>query len=195
MRYLQLYENFDDIKRICERYDINNYIINQDETVDVDNDVDLDSRQLYKLPLKFGKVSGYFVCDNNLLSSLDGSPREIGSTGFGCGNNVIKTLVGGPLIVKGIYYCHDNELTDVVGFPEHYTDNNVYATGNPVSEILNLVKEYDQAKFIKWLNEYDVIRDGCRIVEMRLEEAYYMTTKKELVLKKSERQFKNYRLI
>ena len=195
MRYLQLYENFDNIEEICQKYRIKDYTINQDETVDVDNDVDLESRQLYKLPLKFGKVSGYFVCANNLLSSLDGSPREIGSTGFSCSNNVIKTLVGGPLIVKQIYNCIGNKLTDVVGFPEHYTDNNVYATGNPVSEILNLVKEYDQAKFIKWLNEYDVIRDGCRIVEMRLEEAYYMTTKKELVLKKSERQFKNYRLI
>ena len=37
MRYLKLYENFEDIKEICSQYNIWDYIINQDGTVDVDN--------------------------------------------------------------------------------------------------------------------------------------------------------------
>ena len=51
----------------------------------------------------------------------------------------------------------------------------------------------DYAKFIKWLNEFDVIRDGNKIVEMRLEEAYWMTMKEELPMDK--RTFKNYTLV
>ena len=85
------------------------------------------------------------------------------------------------------------------GFPEYFKSE-VFTADNPIDEIIQLVSVSSisqssilQTKFISWLNEYDVIRDGNKIVEMRLEEAYYMTMKEEL--SQELRQFKNYTLI
>ena len=58
------------IKEICKKYEIKNYTINGD-TIDVNGDVSLNGKQLTKLPLKFGTVTGHFDCTyNNLTSKL-----------------------------------------------------------------------------------------------------------------------------
>ena len=192
MKYLKLYESFDDIYQICRKYDLDRYTINQDGSVDVNGDVDLSNYNLKKIPLMFNKVSGHFTMFDNKISSLKGSPKEIIGGDFTTTYNNLTTLEYGPKIVSGVYRCKFNKLVNLHGFPEYFDperSTNFY--GNHVYEILDLV--LDQEKFIKWLNEYDVIRDGNKIVEMRLEEAYWMTTKKELPMDK--RKFKNYTLI
>jgi hypothetical protein len=78
MKYLKLFENFDDIDSICRKYGINNYIINEDGSIDVNDDVYLDYKELIKLPLKFRNVTGHFYCQNNQLTSLEGSPKSVG---------------------------------------------------------------------------------------------------------------------
>ena len=192
MKYLKLYENFGDIKSICSKYKIRVYIINQDGSIDVDANVFIQNRNLKKFPLKFGKVNGYFNCEDNRLISLKGSPKEVYGF-FSCSENELNTLLDGPLKVGGDYWCYSNPLTDVYGFPEYF-DKELFIHGTTVYEIIQLItNEYSIIKFIKWLNEYDVIRPGNKIVEMRLEEAYWMTTKPELPMDK--RTFKNYQLI
>lgn len=69
--------------------------INDDLTVDVDGDVNLQQLELKKLPLKFGKVSGNFNCSRNKLESLDGAPHEVGD-GFYCSGNKLESLDGVP---------------------------------------------------------------------------------------------------
>ena len=86
MKYLKLFESFDDIESICEKYGIKNYTINSDRSVDVDGDINLRSKELIKLPLKFRNVSGDFNCANNKLTSLEGSPISVGEE-FNCSNN------------------------------------------------------------------------------------------------------------
>ena len=65
MKYLKLFENFEDIHKICEKYDIKNYTINGDGSIDVDGDVDLWNKGLDELPLKFNNISGDFICSLN----------------------------------------------------------------------------------------------------------------------------------
>ena len=57
-----------EIYNICEKYNIQNYTINNG-LVDVDGNVNLSNRKLSKIPLNFGKVNGYFYCDDNELTS------------------------------------------------------------------------------------------------------------------------------
>ena len=57
------------ISLICEKYGITNYTINGDGSIDVDGDVNFYSKGLTELPLTFNKVSGYFSCANNQLTS------------------------------------------------------------------------------------------------------------------------------
>ena len=274
MKYLKLYENFDNIENICRRYDITHYLINQDGSIDVSESVDLSIRQLRSIPLKFNKVIGEFICAHNYLTTLKGSPRwvrddcsfmnnnlstlkgitpviggslmvggnrlkkinylpdfkgslHIGSNyltslsglpneihgSFTCRINSLTSLEGcpqiidgsldcefnnlttlefGPQTVKEDYFCRYNKLTDFIGFPKYFYGI-IFSEENPVYEIIQMVNRKDKEKFVKYLNEFDVIRGGNKIVEQRLEEAYWMTMKEELPMNK--RTFKNYTLI
>ena len=56
--------------------------------------------------LQFGKVTGYFVCYNNNLKTLNGSPREVGRSVW-CWRNPLISLRGAPLKVVD-FFRHDN---------------------------------------------------------------------------------------
>ena len=117
MKHLQLFENFEDIESICRRYRITNYTINPDGTVDVDDLVDLFSRGLTKLPLKFGRVTGNFNCNHNQLTTLEGCPKEVGDS-FYCNDNLLTTLEGSPKKVGEHFICNKNKLTTLKGCTE-----------------------------------------------------------------------------
>jgi hypothetical protein len=42
-----------------------NYTINEDGSIDVDGEVYIPNKELTKLPLKFRRVTGHFICYNN----------------------------------------------------------------------------------------------------------------------------------
>jgi hypothetical protein len=115
------YQNFikeskEDIDSICKKYNIQNYVVNDDGTIDVDGSVNLSYSELTEIPLKFRKVSGYFSCRNNKLTSLSGAPREVGEY-FNCHNNQLKSLVGSPREVGGYFNCSNNQLTSLERSP------------------------------------------------------------------------------
>ena len=121
MKHLKLFEAFEDIDSICKKYGIENYTINSDGTVDVNGDVYLfyGLKGLTKLPLKFGKVTGDFYCNNNNLTSLEGGPKEVGGE-FYCTDNELTILEGAPREVGGNFYCYNNPIYSVYKlFPDH----------------------------------------------------------------------------
>jgi len=194
MKLIKLYKNFK-IDSICKKYGIKNYTINSDDTVDVDDNIDLSSKALTKLPLKFGNVTGYFACNFNKLTTLEGCPQSVGGD-FDCGYNYLTTLEFSPKSVDGYFDCRNNKLTslegcsqsvggsyfnfsnnllkDLYGFPEFF-DNDFYHIGNPVEEILDLFKTFRLGKVIDLINEYGVIQeDGNLVILDRLEEVFHM---------------------
>jgi hypothetical protein len=116
MKHLKLFESITEIEveKICKKYDIENWTLNR--TVDVDGDVYLSLKGLSKLPLKFGRVTGYFDCSDNQLTSLEGCPTQIGG-GFYCSKNQLTSLEGCPTEIGGDFYCSDNKLTSLEGCP------------------------------------------------------------------------------
>ena len=141
---IKLFEEYNDIHSICKKYDIKNYTINPDGSIDVDDNVNLHSRKLIKLPLKFRNVTGHFDCCNNQLTSLEGSPKEIGGNficssnqlislegcpsyvggNFDCyHNNKLTSLKGSPKEIGGTFYCHQNKLTSLEGSPKEVGDD------------------------------------------------------------------------
>ena len=56
---------------------INNYVIHDDLTVDVYDNINLIDKKLNKIPIKFGVINGYFNCSYNYLTSLENFPQEI----------------------------------------------------------------------------------------------------------------------
>lgn len=80
---------------------------NADRSVDVVGSVNLsNSGYLRKIPIKFNKVSGDFICMyKNSLESLEGCPVEVGGS-FNCSHSgKLKNLVGSPKKVGGNYFC------------------------------------------------------------------------------------------
>jgi len=110
MKFIKLYESFEDIDYICEKYDIENYTINEDGTIDIDGNVDLSYRKLTKLPLKFGNVGGHFSCGPNRLITLKGCPKSVAGI-FDCSDNKLTSLEGCPQSVGGNFDCGNNQLT------------------------------------------------------------------------------------
>ena len=137
MKYLNFFKPFN-IDKICRKYNITNYTINKDGSIDVDSNTSLIRYNLTKFPLKFNNVNGYFFCHNNRLTSLEGgpqntngfydcsynelkslkgSPKNVGGD-FDCSKNKLSSLEGGPLKVVGDFFCQNNRLTSLKGGPD-----------------------------------------------------------------------------
>ena len=108
-----------EILTICEKYEIKNYSINPDGSIDVDGDVDLSYKNLDKIPIKFDVVTGMFYCNNNNLTSLENCPNEIKSW-FNCSSNKLTSLFGIPNSKNVMYYCAENPLKSLDGFEGSY---------------------------------------------------------------------------
>jgi hypothetical protein len=102
---------------VCEKYKIIDYTINDDLSIDVDDDVYLQEKDLKHLPLKFNYVSGSFYCYKNELKSLKGCPQTVEGN-FECSFNGLKSLEGCPQTVGGYFDCFGNELKTLEGSPK-----------------------------------------------------------------------------
>ena len=123
------------IKQICLEHKIEDYTINSDGSIDVDGNVDLSSRNLSILPIKFKRIMGDFHIQNNQLATLYGSPIAIGRN-FNCFNNQLTNFTNGPKWVGGDLYAYNNKLAILKGSP-HEVAGNYYISGN--DKLSNLV--------------------------------------------------------
>ena len=91
--------------------------------VDVVGDFDCERKKLQSLAgIKFGKVSGNFVCGFNQLTSLEGAPQKVGGD-FYCRNNGLTSLKGAPREVGRDFNCSRNELTSLEGAPQRVEED------------------------------------------------------------------------
>ena len=120
-----MYESNQTIEELCQKFGIENYTINSDDTVSVDGGVMLmktagdtlnftDEDFGDKLPLNFKNVNGPFIISNNGLTTLEGCPQTVEGN-FICVTNELESLVGGPKKVIGDYDCSFNKLSSLDG--------------------------------------------------------------------------------
>jgi hypothetical protein len=97
---------------------VGNYTINDNLTIDVKGDVNLNNRDLTKFPefIRFNKVSGDFWCSGNNLVSLEGCPSSV-SGDFWCSGNNLVSLEGCPEYVGWDFHCSNNNLVSLEGCP------------------------------------------------------------------------------
>lgn len=118
-----------------DKYEIVNYTINADLTVDVAGDVSLNNNYFVgRLPLNFGVVSGYFSCYENYLTSLAGCPEKVGDY-FNCGKNRLWNLRGCPKYIGDYFSCDNNDLTSLVGCPTEIK-NGFYCSDNRLESLI-----------------------------------------------------------
>ena len=156
MRYLKLFESFENIDKICKQYNIENYTINTDGTIDVNGEVgvNLDYLRLKKLPLKFNKVNGWFDCSNNELITLEGSPVEVNGS-FYFNSNKLTSFEYVPKIIRGSFDCSWNNIKTFEYFPS-YIKYDFYCYDTPIEVVWELFEDWTK---IELLNDFDIFRD------------------------------------
>jgi hypothetical protein len=185
MRYLKRYENHRDIEMICSKYGIQNYTINDDETIDVEDSwINLDNQNLDKLYIYFRNVQSidisknrlrnlkdcpiyvdrHFDCSRNNLTTLDGSPKKIG-VNFNCSHNILTSLKGAPKHIGGDFWCIYNQINTFEGLDFIDIGADFHCEGNPIWYIWRLFEDYTKFEFF---NDCDPIRENRVIILDRL---------------------------
>ena len=153
MRYLKLFEGYQsesEVSEICNEFGIQNWSL-VDGLVNVDDDVYLNNKGLNNLPLKFGTVTGYFSCNRNNLTSLEGCPTRVGW--FECNSNNLTSLEGCPKYVGGNFWCQSNNIREFTGIK--YIEGDLFCSGNPIDYIWSIISpnwEWDE-------NQMDLFED------------------------------------
>ncbi len=126
MKYIKSYKIFESIDleldKILKNYFINKHTLNEDGSIDVNEDVNLLRKNLNEIPFKFNKVKGYFDIRGNKLISLKNCPKYI-EYYFDCSYNHLKTLEFGPEYVGTDYFCYNNKLETLKGCIEEVYGN------------------------------------------------------------------------
>jgi hypothetical protein len=156
LRKYKIFESNTEIDKICLKYDIKNYTINSDNSVDVDNGVYLWDKKLESIPLNFNIVNGYFNCNYNHLTSLKGcpvrvsdwfnchcnqltsleySPQYMENGEFGCSRNKIESLQYCTELIRGNFWCYNNKLTSLEHYPTVYGE--FYCQSNQINTFEN----------------------------------------------------------
>ena len=123
----------DEIKDICWDYNIDHYTINDDMTIDVNQDVDLSFISLDEIPLNFNNVNGDFNCRGNDLTSLKGSPVYV--TGYyNCYKNNLTSLKYSPRSIGGEFSCSHNKL-ETLDYCPNYVGRNFQCNNNKLKSL------------------------------------------------------------
>ena len=149
MKHIKLFENFDtkSIEEICKKYHIYDYTINEDGSIDVNNNVYIYDTDLTELPLTFNKVSENFYIYRNKLTTLKGSPKYVGGN-FRCDENDLKTLEYSPEYVGGYFECRKNsDITTLMGCPKYIGGNFCCLSLNNIETIEGIPTDF-QGEFI-----------------------------------------------
>jgi len=122
------------IKGWLEKYDITDYRINDDMTIDVDMDVNLDYKLNDNLPeyIQFNKVRNWFAIRGCHLTSLRGCPFECSS--LFCNNNELTSLQYSPIKIINFFNFSNNKITNFK-YLKCGKNTSLNITVNPISEL------------------------------------------------------------
>lgn len=176
MKYLKLFEGYQsesEVAEICKRFGIEDWSL-EGGLVNVDGSVNLSGRGLTEIPLNFGKLAGYFRCDNNNLSTLKGAPHTVGGR-FECHNNNLTSLEFCPSSVGAsfgiwVFKCDQNNIREFTGLK--HIGGDFLCIGNPIFNIWEIINpdnnRWDEEK-MNLFGDLDIIQDdGESIVIDRL---------------------------
>jgi hypothetical protein len=141
------------IIELCNIYNIKNYTINDDFSIDVDI-ANLERYNLYNIPLKFNRVSRNFSCNLNNITSLEFGPKYVGDN-YHCFNNNLTSLEYLPKHIGGFINCRNNIIWSFKGIPDNFRGY-LFCERNPIEHIWKLFKS---SKDIEFLNDCYALRE------------------------------------
>ncbi len=103
------------IELFCEEFNIKNYYINENYSINVYQNVVLDNFIGDELPIKFNKVIGYFSCNKSNIKSFKNFPNFIEENIYLQGN-IIENFHGFPKKVKGRIFLWGSTIKSLDGY-------------------------------------------------------------------------------
>lgn len=141
----------------CEEHGILGYTIHDDGTIDVDGDVDLSSRGLEALIVKFGVVHGEFSVAYNKLTTFYGFPTSVTRSLY-CESNQIRYFKHCPSIIGGSFLVSDNKISNFDDFPQ-VIGGDVYLGRNNFTKLDNMPEIINGSLFLS--QNYLTTLEGC----------------------------------
>jgi hypothetical protein len=186
LRKYKLFENNSQIDTICEKYNIKNYTINSDNSVNVNDNVYLYNKRLESIPLNFNTVNGHFDCSWNHLTSLKGCPVRVGggfycyynkltslkyspqyveNGDFSCYGNQIESLQYCTELIRGNFSCYDNKLTSLEYHPTVYGE--FWCQSNQINTFENFYY-YKEDVYFRYNPIYDIYKlfNDMKLIEL-----------------------------
>jgi hypothetical protein len=155
-----------DIHQLCMKYNIRNYTINGDLSIDVDGNVYLSFSDLEFIPINFNYVSGDFACYQNELVSLEGTPKKIGGN-FNFYQNKLVSLQGCPNEVNGGFSCDENNILSLEHLPVgiDYQSSLTRFKDNPIYSVVNTFIKNDNAlELVEKFNDRSIIHSNSNVI-------------------------------
>lgn len=143
--------NKKDIDAWCKAMHISEYVIYDDLSIKVFQDVDISNKKLTSIPVKFLETTGNFKCYNNNLTTLKNVPDIVGAT-FDCSFNKLVSLEHSPKIVKINFNCSYNQIKSL----KHITPN----IGESLKISSNPIVKLDYCPSIG----YSFLCDNCNLI-------------------------------
>jgi len=157
---------FNKIIELCKKYNIRDYHKNTDGSIDVYEYVDLASKGLSEIPIKFRQVDGWFNLDSNELTTLIGCPERLNGD-FNCSMNNLTNLEGCPKYVYDRFYCSNNNITTFEDGPKH-VEGRFFCVNNPIYSVFILINPDRKWNNMDFFNELDIIREDKTLILLRL---------------------------
>ncbi len=121
MKFIKSYKIFESIDlelgNELSKFNITKYNLNEDGSIDCNQNVSIYNKNLNKIPFKFNKIDGIFTIVRNNIKSLKNCPVYV-SIHFSCIENQLTNLEYGPEYVGENYNCSYNQLVTLKGCVE-----------------------------------------------------------------------------
>lgn len=165
MNYGQYIDNMRLIDKFCQSYNIKNYIINSDGSIDVNGSVNLrhENRRstiIERIPIKFNAVYGDFDVSYNNIKNLNNFPRFI-SGSLICRSNRLETLSGSVKYANSII-ASNNRISSLVGCPKVLikldVDHNLLTNLVGCPEGIEVSVNSNRLKSLRGLNNSKILR-------------------------------------
>lgn len=136
-----------EVEEFLEKSSIFNYTINDDLSVNVNQNVNIIWENIKLIPIEFRIIEGNVVLSGNKLQSLKGLPREIYGV-LDISNNQLRTLEGCPEIIHGDFDVSDCFLKSLEFGPKQVMGDYI-AERNELIDIEGIAKEIEGDLIIK----------------------------------------------
>jgi hypothetical protein len=124
---------------------VDNYIIHDDFSVSVYQNLNISNMKLKEIPIKFRYVLGDFNCSFNFLTTLKGCPKKIDGN-FNCTRNELTSIDYPPKVIEKDAYFLINNINSF-DFPFNNVGGLIYMDGD-----IFINKNHDGLKQVEYNN-------------------------------------------